>query len=352
MEMGLSLLAQSHLPTEFWVDAFSLFAYIINRLPTPILSNESPFFKLYHQQPDYSLLRVFRCACYPVLRPYTPHKLVFKSKQCIFLGFSSNHKGYRCFDLVSRKVYLSRNVVFDESLFPAIHRSLSPAPSRDVLPAESSLTVTVPETLTRPAHLSHNMPPSPNTPATTIQEPPHLPMVPTLPHPCPISDHLIASPTPTSRDAHNPSDIHTSPLAIPMVPTLPHSCPPSDHIIASPPHSSYDAQDPCDSHNSPLVIPFPHLVAPSRVENDIPNSLPTASACPLQVSVSGSIPRVNESAYQPHQMVTRSQAGSLKPKQFGDYQIFYFSKQPLQALYTTVSVQEPLCFSEAFKSSD
>jgi hypothetical protein len=176
IEMGLSLLAQSHLPTEFWVDAFSLSAYSINRLPTPILSNESPFFKLYHQQLDYSLLRVFGCACYPLLCPYTPHKLAFKSKQCIFLGFSSNHRGYRCFDSVSRKVYLSRNVVFDESLFPTIHRSLSSTPSCVVLPAESSLTVVVPETLTHPAHTSHNMPPSPNTPAAIIQEPLHLPM--------------------------------------------------------------------------------------------------------------------------------------------------------------------------------
>jgi hypothetical protein len=77
-------------------------------------------------------------------------------------------------------------------------------------------------------------------------------------------------------------------------------------------------------------------VAPSCVEHDIPNSLPTASACPLQVSVSGFVPRVNESAHQPHQMVTRSQTGSLKPKQFGDYQMFYSSKHQLRALHTNV----------------
>jgi hypothetical protein len=55
--MGLSLLAQSHLPLEFWIDAFSLSACIINHFPTPILSDESQFFKLYHQQPDYSSLK-------------------------------------------------------------------------------------------------------------------------------------------------------------------------------------------------------------------------------------------------------------------------------------------------------
>jgi transposase InsO family protein len=128
MEMGLSLLAQSHLPNLFWVDAFLHSAYIINRLPTPLLSNESPFSNLFQRSPNYSLFRVFGCAAYPLLRPYHPHKLAFKSKQCVFIGFSPHHKGYRCLDPVTHRVYLSRNVVFDELLFPAQLRSLLPPP--------------------------------------------------------------------------------------------------------------------------------------------------------------------------------------------------------------------------------
>jgi hypothetical protein len=41
--------------------------------------------------PSYSELRTFGCACYPYLRPYEDHKLAFRSKQCIFIGYVVTH---------------------------------------------------------------------------------------------------------------------------------------------------------------------------------------------------------------------------------------------------------------------
>jgi hypothetical protein len=107
MEMGLSLLAQSHLSSLFWVDAFVTFVFIINHLPSSFLGDVSPFFKLYNKGPDYSLLCSFGCSCFPLLRPYSTYKLMFRSKHCIFLGYNSNQRGYRCLDPLSHKVYLS-----------------------------------------------------------------------------------------------------------------------------------------------------------------------------------------------------------------------------------------------------
>lgn len=65
MEMGLSLLAQSHLSSIFWVDAFVASVFIINRLPFSILGDVSPFFKLFNKGPDYSLFRSFGCSSFP-----------------------------------------------------------------------------------------------------------------------------------------------------------------------------------------------------------------------------------------------------------------------------------------------
>ena len=53
------------------------------------------------------------------MRPYNPHKLTFRSKECIFLGYISNHHGYRCLDPSTNRVYISRDVVFNEQDFPA-----------------------------------------------------------------------------------------------------------------------------------------------------------------------------------------------------------------------------------------
>ena len=38
-----------------------------------------------------------------------------KVVRCIFIGYDSQRKGWRCYDPTTRKCYTSRNVVFDES---------------------------------------------------------------------------------------------------------------------------------------------------------------------------------------------------------------------------------------------
>jgi transposase InsO family protein len=94
LEVCLTLLGQSGLSSKFWVESFLTATYLINRLPTPVLQQESPFSKLMKKDPDYTLLRAFGCLCYPLLRPYASHKLSFRSKPCIFIGYGGNQKGY------------------------------------------------------------------------------------------------------------------------------------------------------------------------------------------------------------------------------------------------------------------
>ena len=114
IDMGLTLLAKASMDLKYWWEAFSTITYLLNRLPTPVLNHKSPYEQIFHQPPDYNLLRTFGCACYPYLRPYSRHMFHFRTSLCIFLGYSPYHKGYKCLHS-SGRVYIARSVTFDET---------------------------------------------------------------------------------------------------------------------------------------------------------------------------------------------------------------------------------------------
>ena len=104
--------------------------YLLNRLPTPVVQNSSPFEILLGPKPDCHFLKIIGCACFPYLQPYNRHKLAFKSSKCLFLGYSPFHKGYRCLH-PSGRIYIARSVHFDENSFPyqslLLSKSASPS---------------------------------------------------------------------------------------------------------------------------------------------------------------------------------------------------------------------------------
>ena len=197
VEVGLSLLSHSKLPQQFWEDAFLMTTYIINRLPTPILNQKSPYKIVYHHTPDYHFLKVFGCACWPYLRPYNKHKIDFRSKNCIFIGYSLEHHGYKCLDLATGKVYVSRHVVFYENHFPYKspdhHPSICPDTTSTVVPFPnviSSLSLTPAGTCaTSPSpHIDSHLPAS----SSTLESAPQssadtTPVSPPIPVPNPIA---------------------------------------------------------------------------------------------------------------------------------------------------------------------
>ncbi|KAH0773730.1 hypothetical protein KY290_010867 [Solanum tuberosum] len=118
VETSLKLLFHAKLPQFLWVEAFLTIAFLINRMPSLVLKNGIPFVKLFSASPDYNSLKVFGCKCYPYLKGKT--KFSPKTYPCIFIGYSSLHKGYRCYHPQTRRVYVSRHVIFDELALPYV----------------------------------------------------------------------------------------------------------------------------------------------------------------------------------------------------------------------------------------
>jgi hypothetical protein len=161
--------------------------------PPPIKGGETPHPTLRPLRHDH--LRVFGCACYPNTSATAPHKLSPRSTHCLFLGYSPDHKGYRCLDLTSHRIIISRHVVFDEDVFPLA--GSSPPTDLDSLlesdpstPAPGLAPLPAPRTASTPSHV--------------------VPTTPCLPH--------MASPPPLAR-LPAPSTAPSTPPALRAAPS-------------------------------------------------------------------------------------------------------------------------------------
>ncbi|GJR66885.1 ribonuclease H-like domain-containing protein [Tanacetum coccineum] len=128
-----------------------------------------PFTRLFGAQPDYSVLRVFGCLCYPHIN--TNHKLGPRATPSIFLGHAANHFGYRCLDLNTNKIIISRHVTFDETVFPFPSTKSTTTPSYDFLDDSTDFISTIIRTapitpVSAPVHTPLVDVPTPPTPPT------------------------------------------------------------------------------------------------------------------------------------------------------------------------------------------
>jgi hypothetical protein len=89
--------------------------YITNRLPQPRLEFSSSFQKMYNVKPTVNYFRVFGCVCYVFIADEDRSKFDKKVVRCIFIRYAEQKKGWRCCDPNTNKIYVSRNVVFDEA---------------------------------------------------------------------------------------------------------------------------------------------------------------------------------------------------------------------------------------------
>ena len=123
-------------PTQFWGEAALTAVYTINRCPSPIVQNQTPYDLLFGSSPSYDSLRVFGCVCFVFLQDHVRNKLQSRSRLCYFLGYGIGKKGYRCYDLIRKRLRVSRHVVFWElkMFYQLPHVHVSPIPSIDHLP--------------------------------------------------------------------------------------------------------------------------------------------------------------------------------------------------------------------------
>nr|GEX62887.1 retrotransposon protein, putative, Ty1-copia subclass [Tanacetum cinerariifolium] len=93
-------------------EAASTACYLINMSPSVPLGKKTPIEVWSGSPTNYSDLRIFGCPAYAHV---DNGKLEPRAIKCIFLGYKSGVKGYKLWCPETKKIVISRNVIFNES---------------------------------------------------------------------------------------------------------------------------------------------------------------------------------------------------------------------------------------------
>ncbi|MCO5596320.1 hypothetical protein L7F22_050381 [Adiantum nelumboides] len=114
-KVARALMSEKNVPHCYWAEAVSTAVYIMNRTPTAAVHNVMrPEKKFSSKKSDLGHLKVFGCIAYVHVPDELRTKLDPKVEKCIFIEYSLEQKGYKCYNPVTRHVRVSRDVVFDE----------------------------------------------------------------------------------------------------------------------------------------------------------------------------------------------------------------------------------------------
>ena len=115
--MVRKMLADPQLPAKYWDYALAAAVWIKNRTATRSLQNGiTPFEVFWKKKPDLSYLRVFGSPCYVHVDASLRQKLDSRVIKCLFIGYSDNHKAWKCLDLKTGRELITITASFNERL--------------------------------------------------------------------------------------------------------------------------------------------------------------------------------------------------------------------------------------------
>src|SRR5262249_32519737 len=112
MNMVRSMLSEKQVPKNFWPEAVNWTAHVLNRSPTLVVKDMTPEEAWSGVKPNVDYFRVFGCIGHVHVSDSKRKKLDDKTFQCVLLGISEESKAYRLYDPASKKIVVSRDVVF------------------------------------------------------------------------------------------------------------------------------------------------------------------------------------------------------------------------------------------------
>jgi hypothetical protein len=90
--------------------------YLLNRTTSRGTEGKSPYELWTGSKPSVSHLRTFGCVVFVKNTKPNMKKLEDRSKAMMFMGYEPGSTAYMCYDPVSKKVHISRDVILDEEV--------------------------------------------------------------------------------------------------------------------------------------------------------------------------------------------------------------------------------------------
>lgn len=118
LETARALMFEANLPKRFWGECILTATYIINRLPSQVIGNKTPYELLHGEKPYYDHMRVLGSLAYYLSIETNGDKFEIRGRSGVFMGYPSRTKGYKILNPSSGKIITSRDVKFAEKVFP------------------------------------------------------------------------------------------------------------------------------------------------------------------------------------------------------------------------------------------
>lgn len=139
LETARALRFEANLPKKFWGECVLTAAYIINRLPSKVIENKTPYELVFNQKPEYDHMRVLGCLVYFKNNNTEGDKFEMRGRPGVFMGYPPGIKGYKVYDIQNAKMIVSRDVNFCEGDFPFTHVGSKEKDTEDVFKMPSEL---------------------------------------------------------------------------------------------------------------------------------------------------------------------------------------------------------------------
>jgi transposase InsO family protein len=117
VQKARTMIHAKSLPLRLWAEAVNTAVYLMNRSGSSSTPEEkTPYEVWIGQKPNLKHLRVFGSTAFVHIQKQMTTKLEPRSKKMLFVGYDGESSNYRVFDPVSKKVSVSRDVVFNETV--------------------------------------------------------------------------------------------------------------------------------------------------------------------------------------------------------------------------------------------